>query len=205
MATMQSFRKVATRVWVMVTQAESLRVAAAVAALTLSQATSAAAQSAIDFTVTGTSTVRGWTCAAQGTMAVTGGAASSAPVPGIDGGVPTATVTVPLKAFKCPNDEMTEHLNQAMKSDKFTEITFKLEKYELAAGKGQASGTMTIVGNSLPIVVPVTLRPAAGGVEIEGDTRLDMTKYGVEPPVVMLGLMKVGPQIRIQFKGKVTR
>lgn len=202
---MISLSRMATRAWGSATRASGMRAAVVVAAFVLSQATGAAAQSTIDFTVTGTSTVRGWTCAAQGVMALTGGSASSAPVPGIDGGVPTATITVPLKAFKCPNDEMTEHLNQAMKSDKFTEIVFKLEKYEVAAGKGQASGTMTIVGNSQPIVVPVTLRPAAGGVEIEGDTRLDMTKYGVDPPVVMMGLMKVGPQIRIQFKGKVTR
>lgn len=202
---MISLTKKARRVWVSATPGRGVRAAVVVAAFVLSQPTGAAAQSTIDFTVTGTSTVRGWTCAAQGVMALTGGSASSAPVPGIDGGVPTATVTVPLKAFKCPNDEMTEHLNQAMKSDKFSDIVFKLEKYEVAAGKGQASGTMTIVGNSQPIVVPVMLRPAAGGVEIEGDTRLDMTKYGVDPPVVMMGLMKVGPQIRIQFKGKVTR
>lgn len=202
---MISVSKMATRAWQSATRASGVRAAAVIAVCAASHATGAAAQSTIDFTVTGTSTVRGWTCAAQGVMALTGGSASSAPVPGIDGGIPTATVTVPLKAFKCPNDEMTEHLNQAMKSDKFSEISFKLEKYELAAGKGQASGSMTIVGNTQPIVVPVTLRPAAGGVEIEGDTRLDMTKYGVEPPVVMLGLMKVGPQIRIQFKGKVAR
>ena len=31
-----------------------------------------------------------------------------------------------------------------------------------------------------------------------------MTTYGVEPPVVMLGMLKVGPQIRIEFKGLVT-
>ena len=28
-----------------------------------------------------------------------------------------------------------------------------------------------------------------------------MTAYGVEPPVVMLGLMRVRPRIRIQFSG----
>lgn len=168
-------------------------------------AAAASAQSTVDFTVSGTSTVRSWTCAAQGVVAPAGGSVSTAPIPGLDGGVPAATLTVPLKSFKCPNDEMTQHLNEAMKSDKFTEIVFKLEKYELAAGQGQASGTMTILGNSQPITVPVTLRPAAGAVELEGETRIDMTKYGVEPPVVFLGMMKVGPQIRIQFKGKVTK
>jgi hypothetical protein len=42
-------------------------------------------------------------------------------------------------------------------------------------------------------------------VEVEGNTRLDMMKFGIEPPVVMLGLLKVGPQIRIEFKGGVAR
>jgi len=31
-----------------------------------------------------------------------------------------------------------------------------------------------------------------------------MTAYGVEPPVVMLGLMRVRPQIRIRFSGIIT-
>jgi hypothetical protein len=30
-----------------------------------------------------------------------------------------------------------------------------------------------------------------------------MTKFRVDPPVVMMGLLKVGPQIRIEFKGVV--
>jgi len=44
---------------------------------------------------------------------------------------------------------------------------------------------------------------SGAGVALEGNTRLDMTTYGVEPPVVMLGMLKVGPQIRIEFKGVV--
>lgn len=195
------------RVWQRLTVASGALVRTGVAAVTvvLLGAVTASAQSTVDLTVSGTSTVRSWTCAAQGVVAVSGGSASATPIPGLEGGVPTATLTVPLKTFKCPNDEMTQHLNEAMKSDKFTEIVFKLEKFEMAAGQGQASGTMTILGNSQPITVPVTLRPAAGAVELEGETRLDMTKYGVEPPVVFLGMMKVGPQIRIQYKGKVTK
>jgi polyisoprenoid-binding protein YceI len=162
----------------------------------------AARQSTIDFSVSGTSTVRGWTCTAKGTVAVTSGK-TSPPVPGLASGVQSATVTVPLKAFQCPNEEMTQHLNEAMKSDKFQEIVFRLEKYEVAVGQAQAAGTMTILGVSQPVSFPVTLKASGQGVEVAGNTRLDMTKYGVEPPVVMLGLLKVGPQIRIEFKGLV--
>ncbi|MCH7856721.1 MAG: hypothetical protein IIB37_08210, partial [Gemmatimonadetes bacterium] len=51
---------------------------------------------------------------------------------------------------------------------------------------------------------PLSLTPSGSGVRIAGEVALDMTDYGVEPPVVMLGLMRVRPQIRIQFSGMIT-
>jgi hypothetical protein len=53
------------------------------------------------------------------------------------------------------------------------------------------------------VSVPLTLSPAGGGVQVQGAIPLDMTTYGVEPPVVMLGLLRVRPQIRIEFTGIV--
>ena len=138
-------------------------------------------------------------------MAVTPGTGSSKPAPGFANGVQVATVTVPVKAFRCPNDEMTQHLLEAMKADKFSEIVYRLEKYDVAGGQAQATGTLTITGVTQPITVPIALKASDQGVQIEGNTRLDMTKFGVDPPVVMLGLLKVGPQIRIEFKGLVAR
>ncbi|OFW21046.1 MAG: hypothetical protein A3H97_04765 [Acidobacteria bacterium RIFCSPLOWO2_02_FULL_65_29] len=159
----------------------------------------------VEFTVTGTSTIRGWTCSVSGVAAVTPGAGSSVPAPGFATGVQAVTMTVPVKAFKCPNDEMTQHLFEAMKADKFSEIVYRLEKYEVSARQTQTTGTLTMTGVTQPISLPITLTASAQGVQIEGNTRLDMTKFGVEPPVVMLGLLKVGPQIRIEFKGIVAR
>ena len=51
--------------------------------------------------------------------------------------------------------------------------------------------------------LPISLSPSGAGVEIAGEVSLDMTAYGVEPPVVMLGLLRVRPQVRIQFEGLV--
>lgn len=169
----------------------------------LCSADAIAQQSNVDFTVSGTSTVRGWTCSVSGRAAVTPG--TGKPAPGFANGVQTVTMTVPVKAFKCPNDEMTQHLFDAMKPDKFPEIVYKLEKYEMAGRLAQTSGTLTILGNTQPVTLPIALTDTPQGVQIEGNTRLDMTKFGVEPPVVMLGLLKVGPQIRIEFKGLMAR
>jgi len=157
--------------------------------------------STVDFTISGTSTIRGWTCNAKGTMAVTRG--SGAAAPGFPNGVQSVTVTVPLKQFQCPNEEMTQHLNDAMKSDKFSEVVFKLEKYTMAGTQATASGTLTVTGNTQPVEFPIALKESPQGVEVSGNTRLDMTKFGVDPPVVMLGMLKVGPQIRLEFKGLV--
>ena len=148
--------------------------------------------------------MRNWTCTAQGAIAVTPAAAGTA-APGFATGVQSATVTVPLKAFRCPNDEMTQHLNETMQSDKFPEIVYRLEKYKMAGGQAQATGTMTVTGVSQPVSLPITLTPSDKGVQVEGNTRLEFATFKLEPPTVFLGMLKVGPQIRVGFKGLVTR
>lgn len=181
----------------------SLRFVTAVAAgLALLAGPPAAAQeSTVEFTVSGTSTVRGWTCAVRGTPEVTPG--SSTPAPGFDAGVQSATLTVQVADFECPDEEMTEHLFESMKPDEFAEITFELESYEASGAGAQASGALTIHDVTMPVSFPISLTPSGAGVEIAGEVRLDMTEYGVEPPVVMLGLLRVRPDIRIEFSGLV--
>ncbi len=176
--------------------------AVALGAALLAPARVAAQASAVDFTVSGTSTIRGWTCAVTGTAEVTPG--SSTPAPGFADGVESAVLTVPVADFECPDEEMTEHLQDAMRPDEFAEITFRLDSYEASSQGAEASGALTIQGVTRPVSFPISLTPAASGVEIAGELRLDMTQYGVEPPVVLLGLLRVRPQIRIQFEGLVS-
>ena len=41
--------------------------------------------------------------------------------------------------------------------------------------------------------------------QVAGNTRVEFATFGLEPPAVFLGMLKVGPQIRIGFKGLVAR
>ena len=161
----------------------------------------AAQQSTVEFTVSGTSTVRGWTCSVVGTAEVTPG--SSTPAPGFAAGVQSATLTVPVANFECPDEEMTEHLFEAMQPAEFGEITFQLESYEASSEGAEASGALTIQDVTKAVSFPISLTASGAGVEIAGEVQVDMTEYGVEPPVVMLGLLRVRPQIRIEFEGLV--
>jgi polyisoprenoid-binding protein YceI len=168
----------------------------------LAPSAAAAQQPNVDFSVSGTSTIRSWTCTVKGVLKVT--PASGAPsLPGMAGGVQTATLTVPVKDFKCPNDEMTQHLMEAMKPEQHAEITYRLERYVVNGRQAEATGSVTINGVTAPLNLPLTVEPAGGGLQVAGNTRIDMTKFRVDPPVVMLGMLKVGPQIRIEFKGVV--
>ena len=175
--------------------------AAAVGLALLAGSPAAAQPSTVEFTVSGTSTIRGWTCSVGGTAEVTPG--SSTPASGFADGVRSATLTVPVADFDCPDETMTEHLLEAMKPAEFAEITFLLESYEVSPQGAEASGALTIQSVTQAVSFPISLTPAGTGVEMAGELRLDMTTYGVEPPVVMLGLLRVRPQIRIQFAGLV--
>jgi len=175
-------------------------VTAGIVGLALLQAGPAYAQS-VDFSVSGTSTVRGWTCTVTGSAQVTAG--SSAPVRGLADGIQAATLTVPVREFDCPQDEMIEHLLEALRADEFPEITFLLEGYRPSGQGAITTGTLTILDSTQEVSFPLFLTPSGSGVQLQGELALDMTAYGVEPPVVMLGLMRVRPQIRIQFSGAI--
>ena len=175
--------------------------AVAMGLVLLAGSPAAAQPSNVDFTVSGTSTVRGWTCSVSGTAAVAPG--SSTPAPGFADGVQSAMLTVPVADFECPDETMTEHLMDAMKPAEFGEITFQLDGYEASGGGADASGALTILGVTRPVSFPISLTPSSTGITIAGEVGLDMTEYGVEPPVVLLGLLRVGPEIRIQFEGLV--
>ena len=178
-------------------------VTAGIVGLALLQAGPVSAQrSSVDFTVSGTSTIRGWTCSVTGTAQVTVG--SSAPVRGLADGVQAATLTVPVEEFECPQDEMTEHLLEALRVDEFPQITFRLEGYEASGQGAVTTGTLTLLDATEEVSFPLSLSPSGSSVQLEGELALDMTTYGVEPPVVMLGLMRVRPRIRIQFSGIIT-
>jgi polyisoprenoid-binding protein YceI len=124
-------------------------------------------------------------------------------VRGLADGVQAATLTVPVAEFDCPQDEMIEHLLEALRVDEFAEITFRLEGYEASNQGAVTTGTLTMLDATREVSLPLSLTPSGSGVRIQGEVALDMTDYGVEPPVVMLGLMRVRPQIRIQFSGVI--
>jgi polyisoprenoid-binding protein YceI len=99
---------------------------------------------------------------------------------------------------------MNEHMLKALRADKNPVIEFRLRSYDVArtetATKGQLSGTLTLGGVQKDITVDATATNGANGaLRVVGAYQLAMTDYGLTPPSLMMGTMKVGNKVTVKF------
>lgn len=155
---------------------------------------SAQAQQAT-FTISGTSTVRNWSCPATGTVKVTPGKTAKA-VPGFPNGVQSATVTIPVKSITCPEDLMIQHVNEALKSAQFPEMTYTMTGYSLGErGAVNVTGTLKIYAITKPLNFPARIE----GGHLTGEAPIDLAIWTVPPPVLFGGLLKVSKDITVKL------
>jgi polyisoprenoid-binding protein YceI len=157
-------------------------------------------------TFDGTSTVKSWSCAAPtmtATIDATSREAGGAVLAG-EKAVRTVSLSIPVAALDCTNGTMNGHMWKALEKEAHPTIEFTLSGYALAgapgARTGELSGTLRIKGTSQPVTLPVRFSDAGGGMlRVQGSHVLRMTDYGVKPPTLMLGTMKVGPSVTVSF------
>ncbi len=73
---------------------------------------------------------------------------------------------------------MNEHMRKALKATEHTTIRFALDTYELTRSSAVAG---TLQGR------------------VTGKVPVKMTDWGIKPPTLMLGTMKVGPTVTVNF------
>jgi polyisoprenoid-binding protein YceI len=151
----------------------------------------------------GTSTVRNWDCKAPNIQAaIDAEAGAPAAVLGGRKAVRTVDLTFPVSAHDCENRTMNNHMRNALNAEQHQSIRFTLTGYTLtkaAATTGTLDGTLMINGQTKPITVPVQFADAAGALRVTGRYPLAMTQWGVQPPRLMMGTMKVGDTITVNF------
>jgi polyisoprenoid-binding protein YceI len=153
----------------------------------------------------GTSNVKNFKCTSTALQAtVDAGADAVRAVLAGNKAVKSVALVVPVKTLDCSNGTMNGHMQDALKVKEHADISFKLVSYELAKAdsseKGTLSGVLTINGTDQTIALPVTLVAGAGGaLRVTGKYELNMKDYGVKPPSLMLGTMKVGEKVTVNF------
>jgi polyisoprenoid-binding protein YceI len=112
--------------------------------------------------------------------------------------------TIQVGAIECGNGKMNDHLRKALKLQDFPTISYELKSYTVK-GQGEAAavtakGELTIAGTTRPIEMEVTATPTpAGGLQVKGEQQIRMTEYGVKPPTLMLGTLKVGDVVTVHY------
>lgn len=151
----------------------------------------------------GTSTVRDWSCKAPNIQAAIDAEAGAAAAV-LEGrkAVRTVDLTFPVAALDCENRTMNNHMRNALNATQHQNIRFTLSDYTLAkatATTGTLNGTLMINGQTRPIAVPVQFANAAGALRVTGRYPLPMTQWGVQPPRLMMGTLKVGDTVTVNF------
>lgn len=155
----------------------------------------------------GKSTVRDWSCKApvmDAALTLLGDGTTAAVVAG-DAPAATTTLTIPTMKLDCDNGTMNGHMRKALAAEKHGEITFTLTSYEAtpvagAPTKGTLTGDLTIKGVTKAITFPVEfVAEGEKGLRVKGTYALKMTEWGVEPPKLMLGTLKVNEMVTVGF------
>jgi len=156
--------------------------------------------------VSGTSTVQPWKCAAKSVDAPIAGLPAEpltlANVTSASGG----SVHIDVAALDCANDTMNEHLRNALKAKDHPQIHFELKSYRLNPAQGGKAtlaidGALTMGGATRDIHIDaVATELPAGKVRVTGAYALDMKDYGLKPPELFFGAMKVDPKVVVGFE-----
>lgn len=156
--------------------------------------------------VEGTSTVRSFSCQAtdlRGNVAAAAGATSLA-IADIEESVAGAAIVASVNGLDCGNGTMNGHLRRALKAPEHPTITFNLTDHRVTGSGSEADVTMTgrlrIAGQEKPVTIQAdAIQEENGGLRVRGSKQLAMTEFGVTPPSLMMGTMKVGDRVTVKF------
>ncbi|MFL5620007.1 MAG: YceI family protein [Gemmatimonadaceae bacterium] len=155
--------------------------------------------------IDGTSSIRSFSCKAGEVNAVVEASGPNA-IPQLltgDKGVKSVLVTLPAERLDCGNGTMNEHMRKAIKLPEYKSIEFRLTDYEVARDadgvSGTINGTLLLGGVTKPITLKAEGKPEGGMLHITGAYELNMTEYGLKPPTLMFGRIKVGQTVKVNY------
>jgi polyisoprenoid-binding protein YceI len=120
----------------------------------------------------------------------------------------SAEVSIPVKSIHSDNSSMDEKMYDALNADKYPDIHFSLTssdsmwitKTGAADTNVYLRGTLMISGKHQAIDLHVAAARHANGIlTIKGTKKILMTDYGIDPPTFMLGVLKTGNEVTVEF------
>lgn len=115
-------------------------------------------------------------------------------------------LSIEVKNFKSDNKMALRDFLKLIKSESFPTLDAQLNYIETTPGiekekysKGSAFLNITITGVTKPYTIPVSSSRNGEYISVDGTKKINIRDFGLEPPVEMLGLIKVSEWISIDF------
>jgi polyisoprenoid-binding protein YceI len=114
-------------------------------------------------------------------------------------------VKIPVTSIKSTKGRIMDNKTyEAFNSDKNPTIIYKLTSVKISeSGEYNvvAAGTLTMAGVTKPIDLTAKARVLANGdVKISGSKKLNMKDFSMTPPTAMMGTIKVGEEVTVNFE-----
>jgi polyisoprenoid-binding protein YceI len=115
------------------------------------------------------------------------------------------TVTLPVHNLKSEHDGMNDNAYEALKADQNKNITFQLKSATVTPAGGNkyqiaALGSLTIAGVSKAVTLNATaIVNEDGSISCSGSVPIKLSDHGIERPSFMLGTMKVGDALTLNY------
>jgi polyisoprenoid-binding protein YceI len=109
-------------------------------------------------------------------------------------------LAVGVKGLKSnENASMDKNMYKALEASKFEEIHFAMASYEIKGEDVTAKGALTIHGTVKDVELKGKISQAGGNLAVKGSHDLLMSDYGIKPPVMMLGTVRVADKVTIAY------
>ncbi|MFP3860461.1 MAG: YceI family protein [Bacteroidales bacterium] len=122
-------------------------------------------------------------------------------------GIEDAEIVVKVKSIKSDKSLMNKKTYNALKADDYSEISFEMQsvndlKSSGSQFSGKALGDLTIAGKSERVLIPFKgkVNNNGSGITVLGEYSLNMTEYDVEPPKAMMGSIKTGEDVTLEYE-----
>ncbi len=153
-----------------------------------------------DFSVSGTSSLHDWT---MDTKSGSGEATLKKEDQTLKS-IEKLNVSLKGETLKSGKSGMDDNAYKALKTKKHPDISFTLQNVKSITKKSdhylvEASGTLKVGGESKTINVQSKAYPTANAVRFTGSHSFKMTDFNIKPPTALLGTIKTGDEITINY------
>ena len=115
-------------------------------------------------------------------------------------------LTIPVAELSSGERGLDDNMREALKSDRFREIRFRADSYELVATPSAGAafavtlhGHLSLAGVARAVDVRADGIQIADGIRFSGSKELLMSDFQIKPPTMMFGTIKTADLITVKF------